>query len=283
MRHFVPTIRISTLTLVMTTIMSYSVLAASPRTDLTYKVFAGGINAVEAKMSVVSEQDNYKLFFVAKTRGFLGKLAPWAGSFESYGWSENGLNHVPEKHTAVSTWRKEKETKEYFYKKDRTFDKLTITEDSKVKPSDKLDPKITNNTTDLLAATMNVMSNAVNSRKCEGTSVVFDGKRRFDLVFKPGKNESLKASKYNIFEGETIKCVVEVKPISGRWHEKPRGWMSIQEQGRELGTLPTIWFGQVEKGGIYVPVKVRVKTNYGVLFMHLKSFKTFKKTSHGTK
>ena len=283
MRHYTLAILLSVFTLVMTTIMSHSVLAASPRTDLTYKVFAGGINAVEAQMSVESSQHHYKLSFVAKTRGFLGKLAPWSGSFESYGWSENGLNHVPEKHTAISTWRKEKETKEYFYKKDGTFDKLTITEDGKVKPSDTLDPKITNNTTDLLTATMNIMSNAMQSGKCEGTSVVFDGKRRFDLAFNSEEGEPLKASRYNIFEGDTIKCVVEVKPISGRWHEKPRGWMSIQEQGRELGTLPTIWFGQVEEGGIYVPVKVRVKTNYGVLFMHLKSFTTSDKTSHGTK
>ncbi len=244
-------------------------LTAHAKTDLTYKVFAGGINALEAKMSVERSGTDYKLFFEAYTRGFLAKLAPWSGSFESYG--KSGDTHLPEKHTSISVWRDEEEKKEFFYKDDMTFDRLQITEDGKEKPRETMDPKLTNGTIDLLAATMNVMNDAKTSGKCEGSSEVFDGKRRFELIFKSIGSETLVKSNYNIYDGETVKCTVEVKPISGKWHKKPRGWLSIQEQGRLEGTLPTVWFGQVEERGIYVPVKVRVKTNYGVLFMHLKA------------
>ena len=161
--------------------------------------------------------------------------------------------------------------KEYFYKKDGTFDKLTITEDGQDKSPGEIESQLTNQTIDMLAASMNVMAQAKTSKKCEGTSEVFDGKRRFKLIFKDVGNETLIKTRYNIFDGNTAKCTVEIEPISGKWHEKPRGWLSIQEQGRQKGSLPTVWFGQVKANGLYVPVKVRVKTDYGTLFMHLKA------------
>jgi len=50
--------------------------------------------------------------------------------------------------------------------------------------------------------------------------------------------------------------------------------MSIQEQGRERGTMPTVWFAKVQEGQVAVPVKVRVKTDYGTLFMHLTDYQS---------
>lgn len=253
---------------------------AQAKTNLTYKVFAGGVNAVEATMSVDESKDRYNLFFTAKTRGILGKLAPWSGSFESDGWVKGLGNHQPEKHTSVSVWRSEKETKEYAYRKNGSFNKLTITEDGVDKSPGKIDKKLTNKTIDLLAATMNVMSTSGSTQKCEGSSEVFDGKRRFELMFKPDGTEKLIKSRYNIYDGNTVKCTVEIKPISGKWHEKPRGWLSIQEQGRAKGSLPTIWMGKVAGSDLYVPVKIRVKTEYGTMFMHLKNIATVNENSN---
>lgn len=65
-----------------------------------------------------------------------------------------------------------------------------------------------------------------------------------------------------------------MKPDQGKWRKKPRGWLSIQEQGRQKGALPTIWLGQMGADKTYIPVKIRVKTDYGTLFMHLTSYKT---------
>ena len=48
--------------------------------------------------------------------------------------------------------------------------------------------------------------------------------------------------------------------------------MSIQEQGRERGTMPTVWLGKIAKNAPAIPVKIRVKTAYGTLFMHLAEY-----------
>jgi len=89
-----------------------------------------------------------------------------------------------------------------------------------------------------------VMENYGKTGKCEGTSLVFDGKRSFEQKFVHEENVELTASKYNIYEGPAAKCTVEVVPKKGKWHSKPRGWLSIQEQGREKGTMPTVWLAE---------------------------------------
>ena len=83
------------------------------------------------------------------------------------------------------------------------------------------------------------------------------------------------SAQYTLRDVERILSgTVEVKPIAGRWYEKPRGWLSIQEQGRKLGTMPTVWFAQLKETATVVPVRVRVKTEYGTLFMHMTNYES---------
>ncbi len=128
------------------------------------------------------------------------------------------------------------------------------------------------NTTDVLSATLKGMNHIAAGGTCEGSDEIFDGARRYRIIFTNSQQVDLKKSEYNVYQGPATECTVEVKPLAGKWHKKPRGWMSIQEQGREKGKMPTIWFAQLAKGEPAVPVKIRVKTDYGALFMHLTGY-----------
>lgn len=243
--------------------------------EMKYDVYAGGIHGVRGNMVLdFSKKDRYSLIFSAETRGFLGTLVPWSGSFASEGWAFRDGRRVPEKHESVSVWRNESETKTYSYKKDGVFDNLTTTYTHK-KPRKKI-PKaeLTEGTIDALTATILVMEHISDGGDCEGTEKVFDGKRKFDLVFRHQGFVMLKKNRYNAYTGPAIECVVEVKPVTGAWHKKPRGWLSIQEQGRERGTMPTVWMAQVTENAVVVPVRARVKTAYGTLFMHMSGYKS---------
>jgi hypothetical protein len=242
--------------------------------SMTYEVYAGGINAVVANLDIkYSPEKDYSFEFSAKTQGFLGKLAPWEGSFETFGWAEKEKIAVPELHKSVSVWRSEEEIKEYKYGKDGSFHGLHITDPDRNNEKIKVEEELTKGTTDALSATLHVLQKVSMGDKCEGSSEVFDGKRRFKLMFRHEEVVKLNASRYNVFEGEASRCVVEIEPISGAWHKKPRGWLSIQEQGREKGTLPTVWIAKIGDHGPAVPVKVRVKTEYGTMFMHLVEYR----------
>lgn len=243
---------------------------------MTYAVYAGGINAVEASMLIDrSEKGRYKIFTEAHTRGFLGKLVPWSGTFESYGWmntqkQEQGKRiYQTELHKSTALWRGEQEIKEYKYNRDGSFKGLFITEHEKPTEKKEPDDKLTRNSTDVLTATLQALELVTLNQGCESEAEVFDGKRRFKMQIRQKSEEMLKPSRYNVYGGKASRCTVEVEPAGGEWHEKPRGWFSIQEQGRKKGMLPTIWFGQLGEGQPAVPVKVMVKTAYGALVMHL--------------
>lgn len=245
---------------------------ADSKQVMTYEVYAGGINAVTAKLDVeVKDKGRYKIALDAFTRGFLGKLVPWKGLFESQGWKLSKGDR-PELHKSITTWRNEEEVKEYSYGKDGSFKAYKVTEGDKDKSPKKPDDKLTQGTTDALTATFEIMQAVAAGKSCDGSSEVFDGARRYELAFSDEGKVDLHKNSYNLFDGKATKCQVEVKPVAGKWHEKPRGWMSIQEQGREHGSLPTVWMGQLEKDAPAVPVKIRVKTDYGTLFMHLVAY-----------
>ena len=221
----------------------------------------------------LTKKDKYSITMGAQTRGFLGKMAPWSGIFESHGWAENA-SFAPQKHQSTATWRGEEDIKEYLYNKDGTFKSLRITDEHSKAEKRDVEAEITDGTIDVLTATLRVLDAYNETGKCEGSAEVFDGKRRFKQTFQHEKTVMLTSSKYNIYDGEAAECTVEVTPISGDWGNKPRGWLSIQEQGRDRGTMPTVWIGRVSEDGPAVPIKIRVKTAYGTLFMHLAEYKS---------
>jgi hypothetical protein len=245
-----------------------------------YDVYAGGIHALQANLDMnLSDPHKYSLSLFAKTYGLLGKLAPWHGTFSTTGWKKGkNIAWQPEIHKSETTWRDEREVKEYRYNRDGSFKGYNITDDTHKGVDQKVDEKLTKDTVDVLSATLTMMQSVMVDKKCEGTSEVFDGKRRYKLIFNHKKEVTLSKSRWNLYEGPAVQCTAEVQPVAGKWHKKPRGWISIQEQGRERGTMPTVWMAQLNPDEPAIPVKVRVKTSYGTLFMHMTGYKNGKTT-----
>ena len=259
---------------------SNAALADTKKQTMVYEVYAGGFHAVQAKLVIEpnTAKGRYDIVMDAQTRGLLGKLAPWVGTFESHGWIMKDGVYAPQMHKSTATWKGEDEVKEYLYNKNGTFKSLEIQEFDEEPKMEEVSKELTDGTTDALTATLNVLNHYNKTDQCVGKEDVFDGKRRFQQVFKHKQNVELSASKFNIYEGPAAECTVEVVPVAGKWHSKPRGWLSIQEQGRDLGTMPTVWVAQIRENMPAIPVKVRVKTEYGTLFMHLAEYQSGDKT-----
>src|SRR5262245_34442075 len=88
---------------------------------MIYEVYAGGLHAVQAQLDVdLRKPGRYDLVLTAHTRGFLGKLVPWQGTFETHGWDDGGKIH-PEVHKSTAVWQGEPDIQEYLYNKDGSF------------------------------------------------------------------------------------------------------------------------------------------------------------------
>ncbi len=244
----------------------------------TYQIYSGGINAVTARLALMRKEDKYAVALSAYTRGFIGWLVPWEGTFDTHGIINDRGIKQPRMHRSTTTWKEETEIKTYSYKTDGTFDTLEIRiagkDGREVKNPD---PELTSDTVDILTATLGVMEAVGEGKACQGADKIFDGKRSFDLLFNDKGSVELDQTRYNVFHGTAEECTVEVLPLEGKWYKNPRGWLSIQEQGREKGTMPSLWIARSlnddgQGGGASLPVKMRVKTDYGTLFMHMTDY-----------
>lgn len=250
---------------------------------MTYDVYAGGIHAMDAKLTLNQTPSTYDIKLESQTAGFLKSLADWSGNYWTNGVFTPSGKIYPKEHRSSSTWKDETEEKNYKYDGKGKFlsFRVTTTEKDKKKGDkvtdktpEKIESELTKGSTDLLSATLKLLLALPKDRTCTGKEKIFDGDRSYFMVFKSTKIEKLEKSRYNMFGGDAVTCEVEVVPDKGKWRKKPRGWLSIQEQGRQKGALPTIWLGQMQDDKTYIPVKIRVKTDYGTLFLHLTSYKT---------
>lgn len=247
--------------------------AADEKQVMEYDVYAGGFHVVSADLTVdLTNKTNYMLRLAAYTHGVLARLAPWSGSFQSEGWYDQAKSFPqPRIHYSETNWKKENELTEFLYNRDGTFKEYRLTNNKEKGPQER-PAELTQNTTDVLSATLKVMNRIAAGGACEGSDDIFDGKRRFKLIYANSRDVTLEKTRHNVYSGPATECNIEVKPVAGKWREKPRGWLSIQEQGRQKGTMPTIWFAQMAEGEPAVPVRIRVKTDYGTLFMHLTGY-----------
>lgn len=260
-------------------IFSGALLLAAPsyasQQKVTYELYAGGINVGTTEMDVAMKPKDYSLFMKAWTKGFLNRIVRWEGTFESAGWRMGDDDLRPRLHRSTALFRGSYEVKDYTYNKDRSFASYVQVEDDKdVTPN--IDSSLTADTTDALTAGLMAMQQAAISGTCSGRHEVFDGKRRYAILFREAGMERLNATPYNVFEGDALKCEAEVEQLGGVWHHKPRGWMSIQEQGMKKKSLPAMWLAKMAPDAPAVPVRAQVKTDYGSFIAHMTAYENGK-------
>jgi hypothetical protein len=241
--------------------------AENKKAQFHYSVYAGGFYVLNAILDLDIKNNRYDISLTAKTHGTLSKLVPWEGDFITNGFVPNAT-FKPLEHTSSATWKNEVEGKKFFYNRDGSFNGFEEFEKGETTTHD-IDKKIANNSIDILTATLEMMTQA----NCDSQNAVFDGKRRFDIAFKSKREDYQIANKYNIYEGPVEICTVEITPAGGRWSENPRGWLSIQEQGRQKGALPELHMAKVSPDLPAIPVKAKIVTQYGTFMLHLTGAK----------
>lgn len=264
--------RIASLILLLTVGLWSAPVSAAGYTA-TYDVYAGRIHALQARMTYTETGGRYTIDLSSETYGLLWHIIPWHAEFKTGGWVLKD-RYQPDSHVSDTTANDQHEVNTYKYDKSGKFLGFTQIVDGKDVTKKDLDPSIMAGTTDMLSANFNVMRALANGKGCPREEMIFDSERSYRLMFRQKSNDTLKPNKYSSFSGDTQACEAEVKPEGGKWHKKPRGWLKIQEQGREQGALPKVWYAAIlkEKSAPDVPVKIVIKTNYGSFVARLASF-----------
>lgn len=84
---------------------------------------------------------------------------------------------------------------------------------------------------------------------CTGTDPVFDGRRRYNLHYRPVGPEELKAHNRSAYAGPAFRCMVRIEPVAGY----TRSWLA---ENRDADERPThIWLAQPPGTSLWLPVQ----------------------------
>lgn len=242
----------------------------SPAFTLSYSMYMGGFQAMSLSMDFQFTRTTYNAEMKAKPYGLLGHLLPWAGEYSVKG-HKAGHTLIPDQHIKLSQWQKDKDRYVFRYTNGvlTGLDSL-VTEDGKTeKKALAPDKALHNHSVDIMTAAIRLMKELTLEGDCTGSSIIFDGKRRFRLDFSDKGVTTLDASRYNMFKGKAHICEAEMIPLLG-YKKKPQGYYKIQEEARARGQLPRVWMAQAWKDGPFIPVRMLVKSEFGAVFVHLK-------------
>ncbi|MGM0421975.1 MAG: DUF3108 domain-containing protein [Pseudomonadota bacterium] len=235
---------------------------------LSYDVYAGGMHALRSTYAKERNTDQYDVMVTAETNGFIGRLFPWSGAYESSGIIRNS-DMIPVEHVSITRWKKDKSNKKIVFDKGEAT-KMIETEDGESETKTDFKPVLVRNASDMLTATLLAFQDIDQTDSCNTSIAAFDGKRKFNIRFSKSKKTHIEKSKYSVFSGPALKCTVTVEPLEGfKEKDMSKGWMAVQNHTRKRGRLPEVWFGRLHDDGELVPVRVEISSNYGGVVGHL--------------
>jgi hypothetical protein len=232
--------------------------------SLKYDVYAGSFKSLSASFDIDILGRNYDMGLEAVTEGFIGKLFPWKTSLRTTGHLAEKDAPVPKLHTDQSTWKKNSATAETDYDADGKVLKMTLQNNDGPALPIKLDATLADHSVDILSGTLALLQNADTTHKCTGKFPVYDGKRRFDVTLVDDGTEVLPHSRYSVFEGEAMRCILKVVPVAGfQPKDLKRGWMVIQNYTEGRKRPPMIWLARAKNSDMLIPVRMEIASAYG--------------------
>lgn len=244
--------------------------------DVNYDIFAGGMHLIDVVMKFRQSNATYEASMTAKPSGFFSRIVPWEGQYKTNGKIANSTL-IPVLHSKTSRWSKERDETIMHFDTSGQLIKMTDREwvHGKTPPAPKTlnpDASLTTDAHDLVTSVVRMLYHAqqtgLNTKEaCNSTHTVFDGKRRFTMQFTSLGEDKIEPSRYTPFSGTAQRCQIEIKPLAG-FKGKKRGFYKIQEDSRRNGELPSIWLMPAWENGPPVPVRMRIKSDYGAIIVH---------------
>jgi hypothetical protein len=243
-------------------LMASQACAAQP-VRLGYTIYAGGFHVLDASVLLDLGHDGYTVEVSARTQGFIGTLFPWETLARSDGRLREG-EAEPRSHRQAGTWRGAERAVSLNYD-----GKGGVLAD--VRPPDDpaerepVPPELVPGTTDPLSAVLSVAGAVALGRGCSETVPVFDGRRRYDLIFQTIGSRNLAPNRYSVFSGPAVSCQVTSHLLAGNWR---RGNRASDDEKKAPFSL---MLASVVEGMPPVPVRLEGESRFGDVIMHLTS------------
>ena len=212
-----------------------------------FKVILGPFDASDTKFTYALTDKDYRVRSTVKTAGMFNTLYPFKANYATTGRIV-GDNLETASYHYDSQSRFNKRTKELVYNdQGEPIYRLSSKNGKEKKVNIDYSPD-NKDTTDLQTVFAELARQYNKVKFCDSRMQVFDGKRRFDVVFRDEGQEELTANEYSHFKGMAAKCSLYIDKLGAQGDDLL--W--------ELTSDRPIYFWILEDGNSHRPFIARV-------------------------
>ncbi len=241
-----------------------------PAVGLDYKIYIGGLEALSATVSIASDPDRYDVEIKADTAGAIGKIFPWEIHIGSKG-NVSGDTLQPVEHVQRSNFQGKDRSVTLNYDGHGGFLDRKVVPDAQEDDRDPVPPDKTRDTLDIVSGVLAGLRAVDRAGSCDGRVPVFDGRRRFDLVYSDDGHDKLESSGASFYSGDALRCAVKVEPVAGFWKKNQRKFFTRKVNGEDQVVPIEVYIARVGAAQVEVPVRVESSSPFGQLVLNLQA------------
>ncbi|WP_244434201.1 DUF3108 domain-containing protein [Azospirillum sp. B506] len=245
--------------------LTMAVALAEP-VKAAYRVFVGGITALDVDATLEVTGDRYRIAVSATTGGTIGRLFSWRTDSQSDGLV-HGDDLRPANHRQTSQLRGEPRNVTLTYGPQGDVS-ASVTPPPEKDDREAVPPALQRDTLDPLTAVLDLLFTVGASQQCNRSVPVFDGRRRYDMLFGEVGWRIVDPSRYSIFSGVAHQCRVTYKPVAGyaRSSSGGRFWQRSNPADRPP---VNVWLAPIAAGYPPLPVRLETDSDLGSVVVHL--------------
>ncbi len=239
--------------LVLALIVAWQPAARAEQLDryrIGYEILLAGFSVGNIEVAVELSKNEYHVIADTRNSGLLRLLAGFTSRAESSGRTSLGeLRQLS--HRADNVWVGEKRYVRNAYRDDGGVS-VEVLPSAAADGRDQVPEHQRADTIDPLSAGLQASLRAAGARACQGSLAVFDGRRRYDLHFRPVGEEEVSGPFYS---GPALHCHIDLERING-FSRDP--WLPRAKSS----DAAEIWFAPVAAN--LPPLPTRMMTDLGL-------------------
>ena len=224
---------------------------------IIHEYFWAGFPIAQSDTTIDIVPGRYDIASVAETLGAISLLYDTRIESKSGGILESG-GAQPATYRSESVFNGKERSIRMTYGEDGRID-LALTPEVEDDERDPVPESLWPDTVDPLSAFMAAGLAGQRGEACSGQQRVFDGRRRYDLIFTNTGTESLEATGFSIYGGEAIRCEVLFKRVAGFRRDY------LEEEPEDPPPV-VLWLAPFDKGRISIPVRFEAEAFFGTVW-----------------
>jgi hypothetical protein len=226
---------------------------------LGYEAYAGGLHVMSLEIGVDERSGDYRIATDLRTRGLADFFVGMQVHSESSGAVQRG-DLVPGRYRTQGKFGHREAGLVMTPRPGGGFAVEATPPPEKNEPRTPVPAASLTGAIDPLSAILHASRTVAETGSCRQRVAVFDGRRRYDLVFTDEGERALQPTRYSVFSGPARLCRLRQERIGG---------FLESDSGSDVGRDSTLWIAAPLRGAPPVPVRLELDTRWGWITLHL--------------